>query len=132
MTQQRKPRRPYLLRAMYEWITDNGETPHVVVDATAEGVNVPQSYVRDGKIVLNISPAATQRLAIGNEIVEFEARFGGQPFAVRVPAGSVLGIYARETGAGMIFTDNDGEPPEDGDDDGAPPPKGRPHLKVVK
>ncbi len=117
---------------MYEWITDNGETPHVVVDATAPDVAVPQGYVRDGKIVLNISPRATQRLVIGNEILDFEARFGGQPFQVSVPVGAVLGIYARETGAGMIFTDSDSEPPGDGDGDGAPPPKGRPQLKVGK
>ena len=117
---------------MYEWITDNGETPHVVVDAGADAVVVPQAYVRDGKIVLNISPRATQRLLIGNENVEFEARFGGQPFQVSVPVGAVLGIYARETGAGMIFTDSDSEPPGDGGGDDSPPPKGRSQLKVVK
>lgn len=117
---------------MYEWITDNSETPHIVVDATAESVVVPASYVRDGKIVLNISPRATQRLVIGNDVVEFEARFGGRPFPVSVPVGAVLGVYARETGAGMIFTDHDDEPPGGGPDDDAPPPKGRPQLKVVK
>lgn len=115
---------------MYDWITDNGETPHVVVDATVEGVSVPEAYVRDGKIVLNISPDATQRLVIGNDAMEFEARFGGRPFPVRAPVSAVMGIYARETGAGMIFTDHEGEPP-DGDDDG-PRPRGRPQLKVVK
>ena len=119
---------------MHEWITDNGETPHVVVDATADGVLVPESYVREGKIVLNVSTHATQGLQIGNDIMEFGARFGGSPFSVRVPVSSVLGIYARETGAGMIFTDSEGEPPDGdgGGDDGSGPPKGRPQLKVVK
>lgn len=122
---------------MFDWITDNGETPHVVVDASFAGVVVPEAYVRDGKIVLNISPRATQRLSIGNDLLEFEARFGGQPFAVSAPVSAVLGIYARETGAGMIFTDHEGEPPDgdgggDGGDDGSRPPKGRPQLKVVK
>ena len=72
-----KPRRPYLLRALHEWITDSGETPHIVVDATAEGVTVPRQYVKDGKIVLNVSFSATQMLKLGNDFVSFEARFGG-------------------------------------------------------
>ena len=73
-----KPRRPYLLRALHEWITDSGETPHIVVDAAAEGVTVPRQYVKDGKIVLNVSFSATQMLKLGNEFVSFEARFGGR------------------------------------------------------
>ncbi len=119
---------------MHEWITDNGETAHVVVDATADGVIVPDSYTREGKIVLNISPHATQGLLIGNDVMEFGARFGGSPFSVSVPVSAVLGIYARETGAGMIFTDTDGEPPDGdgGGDDGSGPSRGRPQLKVVK
>ena len=132
MAGPRKPRRPYLLRAMYEWITDNGETPHVVVDAAGDEVVVPSAYIRDGKIVLNISPRATQGLLIGNDVLEFGARFGGNPFNVRVPVSAVLGIYAQETGAGMIFTDSDPEPPEpDGEGEGQAP-RGRPQLKVVK
>lgn len=133
------PQRPYLLRAMFAWITDNGQTPHVVVDAAVEGVDVPRQFVRDGKIVLNISPAAVNSLEIGNETLEFHARFSGTPFAVRVPLRAVLGIYARETGRGMIFSDDDGgsapdEPPP-GSGDGASP--GQPaarkaHLKIVK
>jgi len=118
---------------MYEWITDNDETPHVVVDATAPDVAVPQAYVRDGKIVLNISPRATQRLVIGNETVEFEARFGGQPFQVSVPVGNVLGIYARETGQGMLFQDEDESGPPSGPPASTPPEGGkRPRLRVVK
>ena len=98
-----KPRRPYLLRALHEWITDSGETPHIVVDAAAEGVIVPRQYVKDGKIVLNVSFSATQMLKLGNDFVSFEARFGGVGFAVQVPVRAILGIYARETGQGMIF-----------------------------
>ena len=93
-----KPRRPYLLRALHEWISDSGETPHIVVDAAAEGVTVPRQYVKDGKIVLNVSFSATQLLKLGNDFVSFEARFGGVGFAVMVPVRAILGIYARETG----------------------------------
>jgi stringent starvation protein B len=126
----RLPRRPYLLRAMVEWINDSGETPHVVVDATAAGVQVPAQFIRDGKIVLNIALAATQGLSIGNELLEFSARFGGAPFLVSVPMSAVLGVYSRETGEGMIFTEPDGDPGEGPDDKG--PSKGPPKLTVVK
>ena len=118
--------RPYMLRAMHEWIVDNGLTPHIVVDARQEQVQVPASCVRDGKIVLNISGTAIRGLRIGNEWVEFNARFGGSPFDVVVPVRAVLAIMARENGTGMSF-------PEPGDD-GPPPrkPKGPPSLKLVK
>lgn len=106
-------RRPYLLRAMHEWMGDAGFTPHLIVDATRGGVDVPVTYVKDGKIVLNVSLSATQHLAIGNELVEFDARFAGVVHRVRVPISAVLGIYARETGEGMVF--NEAEPD-------APPP----------
>jgi stringent starvation protein B len=127
----RRPRRPYLLRAMVDWINDNGETPHIVVDATRDGVQVPEAYVRDGKVVLNIAPSATLGLSLENDAVEFNARFGGTPFHVLVPIGAVLGVYARETGEGMIFTEGDAPPPDDGGDEGGPG-KGRPKLTVVK
>jgi stringent starvation protein B len=119
---------------MVDWITDNGETPHIVVDASKEGVQVPAQHVRDGKIVLNISPGATQGLSLGNESVEFSARFGGVPFPIRIPLHAVLGVYARETGEGMIFTDTEGDPPSGNDGGGEPPtpPKGPPKLSVVK
>lgn len=134
-----KPRRPYLLRALHEWITDSGETPHIVVDAAGEGVTVPRQYVKDGKIVLNVSLSATQMLKLGNEYVSFEARFGGVAFAVLVPVRSILGIYARETGQGMIFPEGDADPdPGDGPpptpavgNSGPAAPK-RPKLQVVK
>ena len=86
-----KPRRPYLLRALHEWISDSGETPHIVVDAAAEGVTVPRQYVKDGKIVLNVSFSATQMLKLGNDFVSFEARFAGVGFAVQVPVRAILG-----------------------------------------
>ena len=104
---QLSSRRPYLLRAMHEWMTDNGQTPHFVVDASVEGVAVPRQYVRDGKIVLNASYTATDGLMIKNDWVSFGARFDGSPFEVRLPLLAVIGIYARETGQGMIFSDEE-------------------------
>jgi stringent starvation protein B len=113
---------------MHEWITDNNQTPHIVVDAGFDGVLVPEEHVKDGKIVLNLSYSAISDLIIGNEVLEFGARFGGVPFAVEVPVEAVMGIYARETGQGMIFGSEEPEP--------EPPPKGdeggRPQLRVVK
>ncbi len=134
-----KPRRPYLLRALHEWISDSGETPHIVVDAAADGVTVPRQYVKDGKIVLNISFNATQGLTLGNEHVSFEARFGGVGFAVLVPVRAILGIYARETGQGMIFPEGDADPDPTDAPPAAPasgstpaPTAKRPKLQVVK
>lgn len=118
--------RPYLLRAVYEWIADNGLTPQIVVDARQEQVRVPATYVRDGKIVLNVSASAVRGLRLGNEWVEFSARFGGTPFEVAVPTRAVLAIMARENGTGMSF-------PDSGDGDRPPPaPRSRPNLRVVK
>jgi stringent starvation protein B len=115
-------RRPYLLRAMHEWIIDSGHTPHVIVDALRTGVEVPAAYVKDGKIVLNLSTTATQRLQLTNESIEFDARFAGVVHRVHVPMQAVLGVYARETGEGMVFSEGDSEPtpPE------APAPSDRP------
>lgn len=126
------PKRPYLLRAMHAWMTDSGFTPHVIVDAERENVEIPRAFVKDGKIVLNIGFSATQRLVLGNEWVEFDARFAGVSHHVRFPITAALGVYARETGEGMVFNDQDGGP--------EPPPKPpapeetskRPVLKVVK
>jgi len=119
---------------MHEWMIDNGFTPHLVVDATREGVRVPEGHVKDGKIVLNVSPTATRALVLGNDHVTFEARFGGVPRELFIPVGAVLGIYARETGQGMIFGE-DGTPSPPQDDGSAPPPAGgdrRAKLKIVK
>ncbi len=127
------PKRPYLLRAMHQWITDCGNTPHVIVDAGREGAEVPRAYVKDGKIVLNLSEGATQRLRLGIDLIEFDARFAGIVHHVRFPVGAVLGIYARETGEGMVFSEQDlgPQPPSSPPipEEGGPR---RPQLKVVK
>lgn len=100
---QLTPRRPYLLRAFYEWLLDNQLTPHLVVDVTLPGVQVPMEYARDGQIVLNIAPRAVGNLELANDEVRFNARFGGMPRQVSVPLAAVLAIYARENGAGTMF-----------------------------
>ena len=94
--------RPYLLRALYEWCTDNGFTPYVAVSVD-DTVQVPREYVKDGEIVLNISYDATSGLQVGNEFIEFKARFAGVPREIMVPIGRVMAIYARENGQGMAF-----------------------------
>jgi stringent starvation protein B len=137
-----KSRKPYLLRAIHEWICDSECTPHLVVDATAAGVDVPRQYVRDGKIILNVSWNATSHLKIGNDELSFSGRFGGASMLVRVPVDAVLAIYARETGQGMIFADEEGgqaaqlseaTPPESVPPEPPPRPSGgRAKLKVVK
>lgn len=136
------PFRPHLLRAFYDWLVANGLTPHLVVDAEYPGVKVPRQYVKDGQIVLNINPSAVGNLQLGDLEISFSARFGGSPFAVRVPIGAANAIYARENGAGTVFNE---EPAlaatsevvaaaqaESGPDDEPPPPRGASHLKVVK
>ena len=123
--------RPYLVRALYEWIVDNDCTPHMLVDATRSGVDVPPQFVKNGQIVLNIAPRAVSELVISNEDLRFRGRFAGVAMDVYVPIDAVLGIYARENGQGMLFADeNDqGSPPPDGD---SPPPSNKPQLRVVK
>ena len=122
--------RPYLIRAIYQWIVDNGLTPHLLVNAGAEHVQVPTQYVDNGKIVLNISPGAVKDLDLGNDWVMFNARFAGTAMDLSFPPSAVLAIYAKENGQGMLFNEEEGgepEPPE------PPAPKpGRPSLKVVK
>lgn len=154
------PRRPYMLRAFYDWLVDNDLTPHLVVDANLPGVRVPEEFVQDGQIILNIAPRAVGNLALGDEAVTFSARFGGKPHSVIVPLYAVQAIYARENGAGTMFEPEDAymaeyqelEEPSDETaehtttfslsvadethegslDDVPPKPKGRPSLKVVK
>ncbi|HEY8520911.1 MAG TPA: ClpXP protease specificity-enhancing factor [Gammaproteobacteria bacterium] len=131
--------RPYLIRAMHEWMVDNGYTPHLIVDAARAGGGVPAEHVKDGKIVLNVSYSATRNLTLGNERIEFEARFGGVPRRIDIPVHAVLCIYARETGQGMIFS-MDPPPEGPGGPDRSPPepspPEGprlsRPKLTVVR
>jgi stringent starvation protein B len=106
---------------MHEWMVDNGFTPHLVVDALRDGVQVPKEHVKDGKIVLNVSHSATRALKLGNESVSFETRFGGVPRMLEIPVDAVLGIYARETGQGMIFGDDDSAPSGPGSPSPMPP-----------
>ena len=98
--------RPYLLRAVHEWICDNGLTPYIVVDALKPGVQVPPQAVSDGRVVLNLAPRAIARLDIGNDVITFMARFGGVSHAVSVPVAAVQAIYARENGQGMLLAED--------------------------
>ncbi|SPP31900.1 Stringent starvation protein B [Arsenophonus endosymbiont of Aleurodicus floccissimus] len=97
------PRRPYLLRAHYEWLLDNNMTSHLVVDVNIFDVNVPMEYANKGQIILNITPSAVGNLELTNEIVSFNARFGGVPRHVEVPMSAIIAIYGRKNGAGMMF-----------------------------
>jgi len=127
--------RPYLIRGLYEWILDNGQTPYLLVNAEHENLVVPRQFVDEGRIVLNIRPEAVQNLGLGNSKVEFDARFGGKPMHVEVPVTAVLAIYARENRKGMAFEDDDCErlPPGPQSGNGSKKPKpSRPSLKVVK
>ena len=129
--------RPYLLRALYEWIADNGMTAHLLVDATQPGVQVPPSAIKEGKVVLNIAARAVAGLELGNEAVSFTARFGGVSQSVWVPIASVLAIYARETGQGMALPEDIGGPGPDDEPPSPPSPEDDPaakraHLRVVK
>ncbi len=103
--------RPYIIRALYEWILENSCTPYILVNAYGQGVQVPQEHVKDGQIILNIAPAAVQGLLIRDDALEFNGRFAGIPTPVYVPIGAVMGIYARENGQGMVFDPEKPQPP---------------------
>jgi stringent starvation protein B len=128
--------RPYLLRALYEWIGDNDMTPHLLVDATRDGVQVPSSTVKDGRVVLNIAARAVAQLDLGNREVRFKARFGGVSQSVVVPLAAILAIYAQETGQGMMLPEDGGTMAEESPGDNPEPPEDGPkrggHLRVVK
>lgn len=130
--------RPYMVRAIYQWILDNQCTPYLLVNAMADGVVVPQDYVQDGQIVLNISETAVMGLQVDNDFVNFSGRFGGVSQEIWVPLAAVLAIYARENGQGMLFEMDEPPPPDDGapssneGDAGSAGPAKRPSLKVVK
>lgn len=121
--------RPYLVRAIHEWIVDNGLTPQLIVDAQVEGVDVPNQYVQDGKIVLNVSATAVADLVLGNDAIMFNARFAGVATEVCIPTHAVLAVYASENGVGMAFQDNETGTPPSGPPDDEPP---KPTLRVVK
>jgi len=125
--------RPYLVRALFEWITDNHLTPHILVDAAIDGVAVPEQAVQKGKVILNIDNAAVRDLQIGNERISFNARFSGRRFEVAVPVEAILAIYAKENGQGMMFAQNEGDAPPSGPTPAPPDGDGRrAHLKLVK
>lgn len=127
-----KPQRPYLLKALYDWIVDSDEVPYVLVDATVDGVQVPQQHVQDGQIVLNLGPNAVRDLVIEEQHVMCGGRFGGQHFDICLPMAAVLAIYAKDTRQGMVFPDeeqllteaaNEGDKPASDDD--------KPTLRLV-
>jgi stringent starvation protein B len=142
------PQRPYLVRAMHEWMSDTGFTPHLLVDASLAGVDVPRQHVENDKIVLNVSHSATRDLELGNDQISFEARFAGTPQLVIVPIAAVLGIYAKESGEGLVFSDEDVPAVQDSDTvqepnaaigkpntDSGSSSKSRsdhPHLRIIK
>jgi stringent starvation protein B len=133
MIEEMTSNRPYLLRALYEWIADNGMTPHILVEAGAEGVDVPDQAVQKGKVILNIDNAAVRELDLGNAWLTFKARFSGSEYDVSVPIEAVLAIYAKENGQGMMFSmDDETVPPTDPDSGPEGRPARRPHLKIVK
>ena len=121
--------KPYLIRSIYDWIIDNNLTPHLLVDAENSQAVLPQDFIEDGKIVLNIRPEAIQGLSLGNEEIQFHARFAGKSMHIIAPVAAVMAIYAKENGKGMIFEQDDHE------DDEPPPAKkdpSKPHLRIVK
>lgn len=149
--------KPYLVRALYEWILDNGLTPHLLVDAEYPGTQVPPEFVQDGQIVLNLAPSAVRNLVIANDRIHFGARFGGVARELSVPSEAVLGIFSRENHQGMVFPqpeypqdaeggavrtlkeaaetgppDSTGSRTQTGRPGGKGRPKGGPNLKVVK
>lgn len=136
MTDSMTPSRPYFVRAVYEWILDNNLTPYLLVNASYPAAQVPVEYVRDGRIILNLAPSAIRNLHLGNEQVEFSARFGGQSRNLYVPVGAIVAIYAKENGKGMFFDESEMPPPDSsGSADEAAPSKpagGKPSLKVIK
>lgn len=138
--------RPYLLRALYDWICDNHQTPYVLVDTNGEDMNVPHEFVEDNRIVLNISPSAVRDLDLSNDYINFKARFSGKSMSVYFPVEAVLAIYAKENGRGMIFPEEDVDKDKDIETKEKPvsntepekkekkesKKKDRSHLKVVK
>lgn len=128
--------RPYLIRALYEWIVDNGLTPYLLIDATQEGLSAPIEYADKGKLVLNVAPRAVRALNLGNDAIDFNARFGGLARDVHLPVQTVLAVYARENGQGMFFTEPGGDEPPTGGSGGSDISSGsshkKPKLRVVK
>ncbi|MSS76817.1 MAG: ClpXP protease specificity-enhancing factor [Methyloglobulus sp.] len=123
------PLKPYLIRSVYEWIVDNDLTPHLLVNAETNKGNLPTSYIEDGKIILNMRPQAIDTLSLGNEFIEFNAKFSGRPVQIAASVSAVMAIYAKENGKGLVFD-------QENNDDNEPPPEqappNKPSLRVVK
>ena len=120
-----------MLRALHEWITDNGMTPHLLVNADLPDVFVPEQYIDKGKVVLNVSPAAVHALELGNESISFSARFAGSPTAVSFPVSAVMAIYARENGQGMMFPEEQAEADDESSSE-SESKSTKPHLTLIK
>ncbi|MBZ9557167.1 MULTISPECIES: ClpXP protease specificity-enhancing factor [unclassified Modicisalibacter] len=123
--------RPYLARALYEWLLDNDHTPYIVVDAEREGVQVPGQFVQNGQIVLNVAPSAVRELNMANDAITFNARFGGQPMQVIVPCEALIALYARENGVGMVFGHEPVMPGEPAPEEDTTSDEARPSLESV-
>lgn len=139
------PSRPYLVKALYEWLLDNELTPHVMVDAEQSAASVPREFVEDGRIVLNILPSAVRDFYMGEDAIAFNARFSGQPMDIYIPMSAVLAVYARENGQGMGFGSEPGaeyyvqgggalkeQEQEEDQENGSASKRKAPALKVVK
>lgn len=126
--------RPYLIRAIYDWVVDSELTPYLLVDAEVEHVTVPVQHIQDGKIILNVSLSAVRDFDVTNEWVMFSARFNGKAMNVSFPPHAVLAVYAKENGRGMVFSEEDElpQPPSGTEPLSTIPPKGKPSLRVVK
>jgi stringent starvation protein B len=125
--------RPYLIRALYDWLVDNGTTPYLMVNAEADGVVVPQQFVEEGRIILNVDPSAVSALELGNEWISFSARFSGKAEDILIPPRAVMGIYAKENGQGMLFPEEEvNQEQEPGEEPDPSTPGKRPSLKVIK
>ena len=121
--------KPYLIRAVYDWIVENDLTPHLLVNADNNKGALPEDFIEDGKIVLNIRPQAVEALSLGNELIEFNARFSGKPMTIAASINAIMAIYAKENGKGLVFD-------QENDDGDEPPPEqptpNKPSLRVVK
>lgn len=124
--------RPYVIRALYEWILDNKMTPHLLVDTSVPGTVVPQTHVENNRIILNVEPAAVHNLVLGNERITFNARFAGKSQELSLPLRAVTAIYARETGKGLIFPGEDEDVPASSGPDASTGKKPAPGLKLIK
>ncbi len=120
--------KPYLIRAVYEWIVDNDLTPHLLVNAENNKGNLPVNYIEDGKIVLNMRPQAIEALSLGNEFIEFNAKFSGKPMQIAASVNAVMAIYAKENGKGLVFDQEN----SDGDEPPEKPTPNKPSLRIVK